>query len=533
MHRFLTTTALALAGFTASTAIADTITVCASGCDHTSINAAIDAASDGDVIQLSAETYFEGDVIDTVGKAITLLGATDKGGNPVSILDGAESHRVLQCINQEGTDTTFENLVITNGYGPLEYLFGENFEPYHVGGGMGNSNGSSPKLVNCTFSNNSADYGGGMISNNESSPTLDNCMFTNNSADYYGGGMYDFVGSPALTNCTFSNNSAEFGGGMAITAGSPALTNCTFSYNSASAYGGGMYSDRSSPTLTNCMFCSNTESAIRGLWVDQGGNCLRNNCVDLDGDGLPDCGTDLELSVPDEYPSIALAIDAAAPGAVIDIAAGTHLSNATIDLLGKEVLLRGSNDSNGHPSTIIDGQGSGSVFRCISGEGPETILENLVIQNGSAEQGGGMYNDRSSPTLKNCTFTGNIATDSGGAMYNNYSFLALTDCTFTNNSSGDDGGAIMNDGGSSTLVDCAFTNNSAGLGGAILNASASMTLIGCAFTNNSSTGSAGVLFHDAGSLDLTNCTFTNNSADDKGGAISTSVSNPTLNFVLM
>ena len=95
MHRFLTTTALALAGFTASTAVADTITVCASGCDHTSINAAIDAASDGDVIQLSAETYFEGDVIDTVGKAITLLGATDKGGNPVTILDGAESHHVL------------------------------------------------------------------------------------------------------------------------------------------------------------------------------------------------------------------------------------------------------------------------------------------------------------------------------------------------------------------------------------------------------------------------------------------------------
>ena len=51
MHRFLTTTALALAGFTTSTAVADTITVCGSGCDHTSINAAIDAASDGDVMR--------------------------------------------------------------------------------------------------------------------------------------------------------------------------------------------------------------------------------------------------------------------------------------------------------------------------------------------------------------------------------------------------------------------------------------------------------------------------------------------------
>ena len=36
----------------ATTATADTLTVCASGCQYTSINAAIDAASDGDVILL-------------------------------------------------------------------------------------------------------------------------------------------------------------------------------------------------------------------------------------------------------------------------------------------------------------------------------------------------------------------------------------------------------------------------------------------------------------------------------------------------
>ncbi|MDA0215357.1 MAG: nitrous oxide reductase family maturation protein NosD, partial [Planctomycetota bacterium] len=36
---------------------ADTITVCASGCNYTSINAAIAAAQNGDVIQLAAQTY--------------------------------------------------------------------------------------------------------------------------------------------------------------------------------------------------------------------------------------------------------------------------------------------------------------------------------------------------------------------------------------------------------------------------------------------------------------------------------------------
>ena len=59
MYRMLfATVALAFLSVTAS---ASTITVGASGCDDTSINAAISAASGGDVIHLSAETYFEGE----------------------------------------------------------------------------------------------------------------------------------------------------------------------------------------------------------------------------------------------------------------------------------------------------------------------------------------------------------------------------------------------------------------------------------------------------------------------------------------
>ena len=38
---------------------AATWTVCSSGCDHTSIQAAADAAGNGDTIELGAETFFE------------------------------------------------------------------------------------------------------------------------------------------------------------------------------------------------------------------------------------------------------------------------------------------------------------------------------------------------------------------------------------------------------------------------------------------------------------------------------------------
>ena len=94
-HMYRTLLAAVALAFSGVAASAETITVCASGCDDTSINAAIIAASDGDVIQLAAETYFEGSQIDTLGKAITLRGVLDKAGDPASVLDGADTHRVI------------------------------------------------------------------------------------------------------------------------------------------------------------------------------------------------------------------------------------------------------------------------------------------------------------------------------------------------------------------------------------------------------------------------------------------------------
>ena len=75
--------AAALAG----SASAETITVCAKGCDHTSIVAALAAANAGDVIQLAAETYFEGQPIVTPDRPFTLRGSIDQHGDPASIID--------------------------------------------------------------------------------------------------------------------------------------------------------------------------------------------------------------------------------------------------------------------------------------------------------------------------------------------------------------------------------------------------------------------------------------------------------------
>ena len=145
MYRMLLAT-VALA-FSSVAASAETITGCASGCDYTSINAAIDAANDGDVIQLAAETYCEGEQIDPLGKAITLRGVLNRAGEPASVLNGAGAHRVLICQSGETGTTVFERLVIQSGRGENEDLFGT---PRRIGGGLYNDF-SSPTLTNCTF----------------------------------------------------------------------------------------------------------------------------------------------------------------------------------------------------------------------------------------------------------------------------------------------------------------------------------------------------------------------------------------------
>jgi len=141
-------------------------------------------------------------------------------------------YQVVRNISADA-NAILEGFTITGGNANGAY-------PDNSGGGMRNSNQSSPTIINCTFSGNSASYGGGM-SNLQSSPTVTNCTFILNSAINSGGGMINYnQSSPTIINCTFSGNSAS--------------------------YGGGMYNDfYSSPTVTNCILWNDTPDDIYNI----------------------------------------------------------------------------------------------------------------------------------------------------------------------------------------------------------------------------------------------------------------------------
>jgi hypothetical protein len=96
----------------------------------------------------------------------------------------------------------------------------------------------------------------------------------------------------------------------------------------------------------------------------------------------------MTLHVPGDHATIQAAIDASAAGDEVMVAPG--IDSERIDFLGKGVAVR---SSGGADATSIDGSGSvGSVVRCLSGEGPDTVLEGFTITGGSSVENGGMHN---------------------------------------------------------------------------------------------------------------------------------------------
>ncbi len=138
------------------------------------------------------------------------------------------------------------------------------------------------------------------------------------------------------------------------------------------------------------------------------------------------------IHVPGDYLTIQEAIDAAVDGDEVEVHPGNY--NEAIDFLGKAIRVY---STDGPEVTTIDGTGNFHVVQCVSGEGSDTVLDGFTITGGTGTdyggqfRGGGMYNIGSSPTVTNCTFSGNTATAHGGGMVNFGSNPTVTNCTFS------------------------------------------------------------------------------------------------------
>ncbi|MBD2705187.1 right-handed parallel beta-helix repeat-containing protein [Spirosoma sp. BT702] len=141
--------------------------------------------------------------------------------------------------------------------------------------------------------------------------------------------------------------------------------------------------------------------------------------------------------------------------------------------------------------------------------------------------GGGMYNSNSNPSVSSCSFQGNSASD-GGGMSNKGSAPSLSNCSFQNNSAGYGGGLVNLESSNPSMTTCSFVSNTASYGGGMSNLmGSSPRLTGCSFQSNSATTGGG-MFNDGSGPNVDACTFLNNRTTGSGGGMYNDGSSPTV-----
>jgi hypothetical protein len=105
--------------------------------------------------------------------------------------------------------------------------------------------------------------------------------------------------------------------------------------------------------------------------------------------------------------------------------------------------------------------------------------------------GGGIYLENSNPTIMGCVFSGNGVSAGGGGIYTDYnSNPTIIGCVFQDNVVGDqgtggEGGGGMCNWGSPTVVNCTFSGNTAAIGGGMRNkGSSNPTVTNCILWGN-------------------------------------------------
>ena len=118
-----------------------------------------------------------------------------------------------------------------------------------------------------------------------------------------------------------------------------------------------------------------------------------------------------------DFTDPAAAAAVATSGDVIEIAAGTYLLDEQVIMYGPGFEIRGAVDRKGRPATILDGQGATQILGILLGTGESARVENVVITNGFAEYGGGIFIRHSLVNFENCVINGNHAEFQGGGMF--------------------------------------------------------------------------------------------------------------------
>lgn len=321
--------------------------------DYATVQAAVDAAQDGDVVKIAGyctgiasrqgtkQMAYVGRNITLRGGYTTTWGAPDADVYPTT-LDARGEGRVLYI--DENVSTTIEGLGITGG------------DAAGLGGG--------PYLLD--------DAGGGVYADGATIMIRNSQVFRN--AAQLGGGVYLVDATVEVTETRLFSNTAELGGGVYAAGATVGSSRSRFLRNSASLLGGGLYAYESSLALDSVDFGFNVAG------IDGGGLYLDQGCTAR----IADCSIDANS-----------ALERDGGGLYMD------RSSATV----RNSVIRNN-------ETAEDGGGF-YLFKTSS----TSIASSKIVDNRAADKGGGLYVRKAPAAIANTVLAGNSAADEGSALY--------------------------------------------------------------------------------------------------------------------
>jgi len=301
-----------------------TDTVCASACDFTTIQAAIN--SGGAIIEITDPVHTEAGIVVNGDITVTIRGL----GADATIVQAHETQKDSPervFLIMEGADVTLEEMTVRHGRPSMEDEHGGGIKNNGTltvrncvitansakgGGGIDNRYGMLT-IIGSTISNNIARGdgprgvecgGGGGIKCSSGTLSIINSTVASNQAglrgEGLGGGIRTGCGCTAeIVNSTISgNNAAKYGSGVSA-AGTVSITNCTIVNNTVRAHGGGALWVRGEVNLENTIIANNTggkncvihqDSGGQGIFGIKSNNLIEDGSCNADFSGEPRLG---------------------------------------------------------------------------------------------------------------------------------------------------------------------------------------------------------------------------------------------------
>ena len=448
-----------------------------------SIQAAIDAANDGDTILVNAGDYTESL---TLSKPVSLTGVN----SDTTIIHAMPNQRVLTV-----TGATITNSVVISG---LTFTGGQS----DIGAGLFITDSAQPIIHSIIATHNRATTRGGGLYTTEAltmtkSQFIDNLAFDFAGHPGYGGGVYA-ADQAQIAQSQFISNLSPYGAGMYAAhevsvsatefisnfamegaglngAGEVSVFQGLFSGNFGSGGGGSAISAEQVLVVTGTRFVNNSTSEEGGAVFAYHGPVTMTQAQFTNNRTTFKSG-----------------------GAVYVYSGRLHVSASQF--------ISNSAYANG-----------GAIYANDTAD----LINVSFISNTALQSGGGLYASEA-VTLANVDFISNTALQYGGGAYISDTAILIDTDFISNTARQSGGGAYL--AGSATMFDGRFEGNQtlSGDGGGMLSFSSPLELTGTIFIRNSAiTGGGGGLVYGGSHARIVNALFSGNTNNMWGAAITT------------